>query len=146
MPLGPARMTRQGVWLVLVSDAVGQRQGQLCTVLRHQHCSRRQPIPGMSPWPLVVTDPSCCRAKDPDVAPGSSRGQDFTMASSGLRLFLSSPCSPVLPFFTVYTPFCFFLSICCQEGVILDMFCLPKPNSTSLGSFLGCALPTQALW
>jgi hypothetical protein len=84
-------MPRQGVGPALLSAAVGEWQGQLRTVLRHQHCSRRQPIPGMSSWTLAVTDPSCCRAKDLDMDPGSSMGQDITMASSGLR-----QCSSVL--------------------------------------------------
>lgn len=106
------RMPRQGMGLALLSAAVGEGQGQLCTVLRHQHCSRRKPRPGMSSWLLFVSDSSCCRAKESDMAPGDITGQDLTVASSGLWLFLNSHDFPVLVvhFFIVYTPFCFFSS------------------------------------
>lgn len=38
-----------------------------------------QPRPVTSGWLLVVTDTCCCRATNPDVAPGGSAGQDPTM-------------------------------------------------------------------
>lgn len=58
----------------------------------------------------VYQTPPALGPKTQTWPPGSSMGQDFTMTSSALGLFLSSPYSPVLPFFIVYTPFCFFLS------------------------------------
>jgi hypothetical protein len=59
----------------------GEGWGQFCTALRHQHVSR-QPKPGTSAWPLVVTDPCCCRATDLDAS--GSTGQDPTMVSGGI--------------------------------------------------------------
>lgn len=35
-------------------------------------------------WPLMVTDPCCCRAMDLDVASGGRPGQDLTMVLSGI--------------------------------------------------------------
>lgn len=74
MALGTPRMTGEG-W------------GQFCTALRHQHVPRQQPKPGMSVWPLVKTDPSCCRATGPDVAHIGSRSQNPTMVPQGITSY-----------------------------------------------------------
>jgi hypothetical protein len=52
-------------------------------------------------WPLVVTDPCCCRSMMPEVTPSGSTGQDPTMvpvvSATWIRLFLTTLKSPVLP-------------------------------------------------
>ena len=71
-------------------------QGQVSAVLGHQYDLRRQPRPGTSTWPLVVTwttdmeiDPCRCMATDLDM------GRDFSMTSGGSagfshKLFLTT--------------------------------------------------------
>lgn len=49
---------------------------QLWAVLRLHHFPTRQYRLGISARPLMVTDPCCYRATDPDLAPVGSTGQD----------------------------------------------------------------------
>jgi hypothetical protein len=65
----------------------GKRWGQFFTAHRQQHIPRQQPRPGISTWSLVVTDPCCHRAIDPDVATGGNTGQNPTMALGGITCY-----------------------------------------------------------
>jgi hypothetical protein len=60
------------------------RWGGVGPVLGHQHVPRLQPRPGTSAWCLVVTDPSCCKATGPDVAPSGITGYDPTTVPGGI--------------------------------------------------------------
>jgi len=84
--------------------------GQFSTALRH-HVPRCQPTPGLSTWPLVITDPSCCNVIDPGVAYSSSTGQDPTMIPGVITGYshqaLTTFETSVLPCFILCISFCF---------------------------------------
>lgn len=80
---------------VLSRAIAGERWGQLCSALGHQHGLRWQPRLGMSECPLVVpwymeigTDPCRRMAMGSDMVLRSRTGQDF----AGLRWQLTSGC------------------------------------------------------
>lgn len=73
---------------------------------------RWQLRPKTSAWPLVVTDPCCNRATEPDIAPCDSTGQDPTTVLGAITSYShqSVPhysCISSLPFFVVPTSSCF---------------------------------------
>lgn len=57
---------------------------QFCSTLRYQHGPRWHPRPGTSPWTMVLTDPHCCRAMDPDMDLHGNIGHYLTMTLGGI--------------------------------------------------------------
>lgn len=79
-------LSRRGVdFPAFLSAAALEGWGHPSAPLKHPHDPRRQPRPGTSPWPLVVTkardsdtDPGCCRVT---WSFDGSMGQDLAVAS-----------------------------------------------------------------
>lgn len=80
-------------------------------------------------WPLVVTDLCCCRTTDPDVASGSSTGQNLTMVPCGIASY-SQQGVPHYPQVSSST------SLCCIHSLwFLYLLLLVAPGvSECLGS------------
>lgn len=89
---------------VLLSATAAERWGHLCINLRHEH------VPKLQPDQVIPMAPKCYRDGDPDTAPGSSPGQDNTMASSSTAGYspqgLTILKSTVQALLIVQIPFC----------------------------------------
>lgn len=109
---------KYGSWLGLgVRSSTFIHQRQLCTALRYQHLPKRHLGSRASTWPLVTEPPSCCKAMDLDAPHPSVAAQsriqvilDSYQLVIHIRMFLTTPESPILSLFIVPPPFCFSFS------------------------------------